>query len=382
LKVALVGPTYPFRGGIVHHTRQLAQHLARRHDLRVYGYRRQYPAWLFPGRSQLDPGPRAESAVDEKAWLIPWQPATWGRVSREFLRWRPDVVAFQWWVTFMAPMTAYLVRSARRAGIGTVVVCHNIVPHESRAFDQVLARAAVGAADRLVVHSPSEGDKARALSPRSPVDVVPFPSIEVSATRAWSRDRARSELNLEGNVLLFFGFVRPYKGLTDLLDALPLVLAEMDASLLIIGEVWGSVEPYLEKIREQGLSSRVRLVNRYVPDNEAAMYFAAADLVVLPYRDATGSAVLQLAFSMGVPVVATRTGSMTQAVQEGVTGHLVNPGDVHAIAGAIVGFFRGGRAEEMRRNIGRQDAQAGWDRLVETITGATPPGRRRSGLEK
>ena len=147
----------------------------------------------------------------------------------------------------------------------------------------------------------------------------------------------------------------------------PAVLAKIDVDLLVVGEIWGEAAPYHDRVRALGLADRVRFVERYVPNEEAALYFAVADLAVLPYRDATGSAVLQLAFGLGVPVVATRTGGMAEAVNDGVTGFLVNPGDVTGLSQVIRRFFREERATAFRAAIEQERNHFGWAQLIETL---------------
>jgi glycosyltransferase involved in cell wall biosynthesis len=367
LRAVVVGPTYPHRGGIAHYTALLASHLNKRHATRVYSFQRLYPQWLFPGRGQFDPGSPLLVHIEANRWLIPWWPPSWWRVQRDWSTWQPTVVVIQWWVPFMAPMTAWLATQARRKGVQVAMLCHNVLPHERSWLDGALVRLALSRADRLIVHGEPDRDRARRLLPNCQVDVVPLPSYAGLRSAAWSRERARSALDLNGQVVLFFGFVRPYKGLIDLLDALPAVLSETDVTLLVVGEIWGKAEEYHARVRALNLEARVKFVDRYVPNDEMEMFFAAADLAVLPYREATGSAVLQLAFGLGVPVVATRTGGMAEAVDDGQTGFLVDPGDVNGLSRAIARFFRENCGPAMRDRIARRSLDAGWDRLIAAI---------------
>jgi glycosyltransferase involved in cell wall biosynthesis len=366
MKIALVGPIYPYRGGIAHYTALLAMHLEQQHSIQVYTYDRQYPTWLYPGRSQMDPAaPLAE--VKAKRWLIPWWPVTWWKVQQDWAIWRPEVAVFQWWVPFMAPMTTWLASRARRLNTRVVMICHNVLPHERSRLDAALVRMTLSKADRLIVHSEDERRRARQLNLAGSIEVTPLPTYSAFSSAAWSKERARAAIGIEGRVVLFFGLVRPYKGLSDLLDALPAVLAEFDVTLLVVGEIWGKSEPYRSRVKTLGLESRVRFVDRYVSNDEVAMYFAACDLAILPYREATGSAVLQLAFGLGVPVVATRTGGMGEVVEDGVTGFLVEPGDSDGLSQAIVRFFEDSHDQPMRQALAQLDASASWNRLIEFI---------------
>jgi glycosyltransferase involved in cell wall biosynthesis len=266
-------------------------------------------------------------------------------------------------------MTAWLTSRTARLGAEGVVICHNVLPHEQSPWDAALATWALRPASRLILHSVAEQGRARKLLSGHPLAVVPLPSYGGLSSEVWTRERARAALGEQGRLLLFFGLVRPYKGLLDLLEALPSVRVECpDVTLWVVGEVWGSDKVYHEKVASLGLADCVRFVSRYVSNDEAAMYFAAADLAVLPYRHATGSAVLQLAFGSGVPVVATRTGGMGESVDDGETGFLVDPGDVEGLGQAIRRFFRENCGPAFREAIAGRTRRFDWDRIVEAIT--------------
>jgi glycosyltransferase involved in cell wall biosynthesis len=366
MKIAVVGPAYPFRGGIAHYTTLLASHLAVEHGVRLYSFQQQYPAFLFPGRSQIDPSAPLVS-IEARRWLTPWWPWSWRRVTSEWSVWRPERVIIQWWVPFMAPMTVWLLARARRLGIHSMLICHNVLPHEQSRVDQAVVRWVLQRADRLIVHTTAQQALAQRLIPGCSTSVVPLPSYAAFRSDAWTRESARAQLNLSGNVLLFFGLIRPYKGLLDLLDALPAILKEVDVTLLVVGEIWGDAGVYKSRLADLKLQGKVHLIDRYVPNDEAAMYFSAADLAVLPYREATGSAVLQLAFGLGVPVVATRTGGMDEVVEDGVTGFLVEPGNIGECAHAIVRFFREECASSFRATIVRAQVHFDWSGMVDVI---------------
>ncbi|HEY4720438.1 MAG TPA: glycosyltransferase, partial [Anaerolineae bacterium] len=237
MKIAIVGPAYPFRGGIAHYTTLLASRLAKAHEVRAYSFKQQYPAWLFPGRSQVDSMSSPLAEIEARCWLIPWWPWTWWKVRRDWSIWRPEVVVFQWWVPFMSPMTTWLASGARRLGARVVMICHNVLPHERSRLDAALVRMALSKADQLIVHSESERERACRLNLAGSIEVVPLPTYSAFSSVTWSKERARAAIGIDGRVLLFFGLVRPYKGLIDLLNALPTVLAEFDVTLWVVGEI-------------------------------------------------------------------------------------------------------------------------------------------------
>jgi glycosyltransferase involved in cell wall biosynthesis len=368
MKIAVVGPAYPFRGGIAHYTTLLTAQLAAEHDTRLYSFERQYPAIFFPGRSQIDPSLAPLAEVESRRWLTPWWPWSWRRVGRDWKAWQPDRVVVQWWVPFMAPMTAWLLSRAQRMNIHSTLICHNVLPHERSRTDALVVGQVLRRANRLIVHTTAECERARMLLPQATIDTVPHPTYADFHSNAWTREAARAALKIDGKVLLFFGLVRPYKGLLDLLEALPAILRDVEVTLVIVGEIWGDAAAYRERALTLGVADQVRWVDRYVLNEEAAMYFAAADLAVLPYREATGSGVLQLAFGLGVPVVATRAGGMDEVVEEGVTGFLVDPGDVAGLSRAVVRYFRESRSDVLRAAIEQQRDRFGWNNLVAVIT--------------
>jgi glycosyltransferase involved in cell wall biosynthesis len=365
--LVIVGPIYPYRGGIAHYTARLAAHLSVEHSVRVVSFRSLYPQWLFPGRSQLEANgaPLTEAMTDYR--LIPWWPPSWGVVWRGWAEQKPDLIIVQWWITFMAPMTAWLVDHAHQLGIPVVSVCHNVLPHERGRLDVRLAQWGLGRVDRLIVHSAADRQLAESMFPGKDIRSVPFPQSSPVQSNNWSRDHARAALQVSGRLILFFGFVRPYKGLPDLIEAMPAVLQDGEATLLVVGEIWQTGSQYMRLVDRLGLSNHVQFVDRYVTSDEMAMYFAAADVVVLPYRHATTSAAVQLAFAFGVPVIATRTGSMAEAIDDGVTGFLVEPGDVAGLAAAVQRFFREAWAAPFRAAIAGQRGRFSWAAVSDCV---------------
>ena len=369
MKCVLIGPTYPFRGGIAHYTTLLCQELQKRHAVTLLSFRRQYPAWLFPGRTDQDPSQQV-LAVDCERILDPLQPWTWLKTARRIVELAPDLVLLQWWVPFWAPVWSVVLGRVRRRIPGRVLfICHNVLPHEPRAWDPLLARCVLGQSDAVIVHSQWDREVLLSLLPTMPAHVTPHPTYEILAPTTWPASEARRQLGLaeEKPVLLFFGFVRAYKGLRYLIAALALIRARLDAHLLVVGEFWDDVAAYQAQIRALDLEAQVTLIDRYVPNEEVGLYFAAADLVVLPYTDASQSGVAQIALGAGVPVITTLVGGLPDVIQDGATGFLVPPRDSQALAAAILRYFEEGLGPAFRANIQAQKARFSWDRLVAVI---------------
>ncbi len=368
MKIAMIGPSYPFRGGLSLHTTLLCRYLRKRHEVSFYSFKRQYPAWLFPGKTDRDNSteplrePGVEHLLDS---LNPW---TWLKVVRRIAADRPDLVIIPWWTFFWAPQfltIALLLRLLLEFRL--LFLCHNVFDHDSRRLSRICAKTVLPRGDFFIVHSEEDFVRLSTFVDPGKITLGFLTSNESTADSAPSQADARRCLGLSGEVLLFFGFVRPYKGVGHLLQALPLILREREVTLLLVGESWVGDDSVERRIRELGIERQVRRIDGYVPNEEVSWYFAAADLVVLPYVSATGSGVLQTAFTFDRPVVATRVGSLPLTVEDGRTGYLVEPADPAALAGAALRFFREGKAPEFVENIRRAKKQFSWERFVEVV---------------
>jgi glycosyltransferase involved in cell wall biosynthesis len=369
MRIVLIGPVYPYRGGIAHYTTLLCHQLMGRHQVHVLTFLRQYPAWLFPGRTDLDPSRPALTVTGERV-IDPLSPRTWFQAARRIRTLVPDLLVLQWWHPFWSPTTWTIARYARRwANPRVLFICHNVLPHEAAWGGERLARWVLGQGDVFVVHSERDRQDLQRLLPGATVRRTVHPTYERLAGNGLSPSNARAILSLdeEANVLLFFGFIRQYKGLSYLIDALPQVLAERDVHLVVAGEFWDDPAPYLAQIQRLGLRERVTIVNRYVPDEELAPYLSAADLMVLPYVDATQSGVVPLAFGHGLPVLTTRVGGLPEVVEEGITGLLVAPCSSEELAAAILDFYRRELGPGMRANIESRRDRFSWEQMEGVI---------------
>ena len=378
MRICVVGPTYPYRGGIAHYTTLLVKHLREAgHWTQLYSFTRQYPTWLFPGKTDKDPS-ETPLKVECEYVLDPINPLTWWQLCRKVRADAPDLLILQWWVPYWTPSLTAISRWIKRyTKIPIIYICHNVVPHDGGGIlDRRFAITVLRQGDAFVVHSEQDRHRLHALLPTAHIYKSFLPTYAELADQSGteSAERLRSQLDLPGDtpLLLFFGFVRPYKGLDYLIQAMPLVLEKQPAHLLVVGEFWGSSEFYERYIREYGVERAVTLVNQYVPNEDLGQYFALADVVVLPYVSATQSAVVQLALGFGKPVITTRVGGLHEVVRDGVNGLIVPPQDEVALADAIVRFYRDQVASQLRANIAesRGSDAFSWHSLVEIIEAA------------
>jgi glycosyltransferase involved in cell wall biosynthesis len=330
-------------------------------------FTRQYPDVLFPGQSQLDPGSPAPGFPTEPL-LDSIGPASWRRVARRFEAWGPGVVVLKWWMPFFAPAFASSVGPLRRRGTRVVLVCDNLVPHERRPFDGALTRWMLRNSDGYLVMSDSVERDLDRLKPGAPRRRVRHPLYAQFDRGRWTRETARASLGLDGEVVLFFGFLRRYKGVDTLLAAWPAVRARRAATLVVAGEPYEDADDIRRRAREAGGPPSVRLLARYAGDDEVEALFKAADVVVLPYRSATQSGVTQVAYAMGLPVITTDVGGLAETVVPGRTGLVVPPEDPAALAGAIVEFFERGLAPALRDGVAALRDAHSWETLAnETV---------------
>lgn len=364
MKVTIIGPAYPLRGGIAHHVYWLQRHLtARGHTVQVISFRQLYPALLFPGTTEIDTS-QLKLDAEACALLTSLNPATWRKAIRAVRDFAPDVVVIEWWQPFFGLLVGTLARSFKQAGIPQIVECHNILPHEGSPLDRQLLRFAFAPVERFITHSASDAATLAALAPGKRITVSPLPSLdEFAGTPQAARD---------GRRILFFGKVRKYKGLSVLLDAMPHVLAKAACELSIVGEFYDSVDKYQQQIATLGIEKTVRLTNRYVPNEAVAAIFAEADVLVLPYISASQSGVLRIAFANRLPVIASTAGGLAETVRENVNGLLCPPRDARALADKIVHYFKANLgpvfAENLRAGL-QDDARC---TIIEAIEATAP----------
>lgn len=373
MRIALVGPASPWRGGIAHFNDLLARELAREHELRVLTFTRQYPSLLFPGTSQTHP---SEDSLDVGAIACidsigPW---SWKRTARLIKDWQTDLLVFRYWMPFFAPCFGSILRGAVKDGIPeTVVVADNVTPHERRPLDTALTRWFLSRPDRFVVMADAVRQDLLRFRPDAKITLAPHP-LYGQFGDAIDRGEARRQLGLEqdAEILLFFGFIRHYKGLDLLLEAIPRILGQRPkARLLVVGEFYDAESPYREQVRAKGLENIVRFVPEYVANDEVAPWFSAADVVVLPYRHATQSGIIPVAFHMGRTVISTRVGGLGEVIDEGRTGLLVAPEDPEALADTVVRFLEEGRRDEMEAEVRAQRSRFSWEHFAAAVVGST-----------
>ncbi len=377
MKLAFLGPAPPFRGGIVTYYGLLARALeGRGHEVFWSSFARQYPGFLFPGTTQ-----KGETA----AWLdhanrprfVPWSPWSWWRTARDIQAAAPTVLVIKYWLPFFAPGFFAVTALLRRwTDIRIIYLLDNVIPHEKYPLGMWLTRCALGRGHAFIAQSDQVRlDLFRVLPDTDPgcVPTVPHPVYDFGCP---GRERktpleARRTLGLDpkAKLVLFFGFIKPYKGVVHLIDAAGALQDEFgeDLRILIVGDIYGDRRPYLQRIAASPGKSIIQLIDGFVPDEVVEDYFVAADLVVLPYVSATQSGIVQIAYHYDLPVVTTRVGGLPEVVLDGESGYLVPPGDSHALAEAIIRFFRENKGPEFAAAVTREKQKYSWDAMAAAI---------------
>lgn len=355
MRIGIIGPAHPYKGGIAQHTTELAHRLtAAGHTVDLISWRSQYP-FFYPGQQFVAEDqpelPLHASTRRVLSWKNPAGWARWGHTLRRY-----DRLIFVWWVpTIQGPVYAAMLQALGRRRPHVTLLCHNVLPHEPRLGDRRLARAILRRCDQIITHTPAQATVAASLTTR-PVCTVPLPLALPTLPLAPSRQLRRE--------LLFFGFVRPYKGLDVLLQALATV---PDVHLTIAGEFWGGSQSCRQLISTLGLQHRVTIIDKYLPVQELAERIAASDAVVLPYRHGTASWNVMLAHAYKVPVIATTAGSLGLQVRHDVDGLLCQPDNVDSLAKALQHFYKPGVARRLRNNVPVVSIDKDWQSYLQAL---------------
>ncbi len=365
-EIVIIGPVYPYKGGISHYTGLLYRAMSKKYNVTMMSYSMQYPKILFK-KEQRDYTNDSFRVEDARFEINTANPFNWLHVAAQINRLDPELVIMEWWHPYFAPCY-YILAHAIRAKI--LFTCHNVFPHERFPLDRFLTRLVLKQGDSFILHAKAEADELRTIRKDANYLVNVHPTYNAFCFEHMSSADARQRLGLDEKerVLLFFGFVRPYKGLRHLLNAIR-ILKESDfgVKLLIVGDFGGAKEEYQSQIKENGIADCTLIHDEYTPDREVEKYFASADLVVLPYESATQSGIVQIAYGFTKPVVVTNVGGLPEVVEDRKTGFIVEPQNPKMLAEAIREYYEECDADELRKHIKEAEYHFSWDRMVESI---------------
>ncbi len=366
LHIAIVGPAHPYRGGLASIMETMAREFQRRgHKVEIITFTLQYPALLFPGKSQTVDTPAPDDLSIERA-VSTANPLTWWRVGQRLRRSRPDIVLMKYWTPFMAPCFGTIARLARR-NRHTKVICQidNVEPHEHHITDSLFNSYYLRSVDGFIYMSEQVHGELKSYT-SAPALFSPHPMFEHFGTTI-DRNTACESLGLDPAVryALFFGLIRDYKGLDTLLEAWA-KFRRKGHKLLIAGEFYASRDKYIDIIKRLKLEDEIVLHDHFVPDGEVKNYFSASDCVVLPYKTATQSGVTQIAYNFRVPIIVTNVGGLSEIVPDGRVGY-VTESSIEGVRSALERIYEGDNLERFREAMTEERKRFSWASMCDRI---------------
>lgn len=368
-KIVIIGPAHPYRGGIATFSERLAkQFQAEGKEVEMFTFTLQYPGFLFPGKTQYSEDPAPESLKITRN-ISSVNPFTWIKVGRQLKKMQPDMVIFAYWMSFMAPCFGTIAAFLRKSKCQCVGLIHNMIPHEPNILDKLLPGYFVNKMDAFMALSQSVANDVNRFDKKGkPKMFRPHPIYDHYGDLL-PREEAVQMLQLDPDFryILFFGFIRGYKGLDLLVEAMAdPELQQMPVKLIVAGEFYEDEEKYTQRIAELGLQDKIVLYKKFISNKEVSLYFSACDIVALPYKTATQSGVTQVAFHFEKPMLVTHVGGLGEIVPHEKIGYVVEP-QPQEIAAALKDFFLRQRAAEFTANIPEEKKKYAWSNLTNAL---------------
>lgn len=368
-KIVIIGPAYPLRGGgmSTFNERLARAFMEEEHDVTIYTFSLQYPSILFPGSSQYSDEP-APKGLHIKVLINSVNPFNWIKVGNLLRKEKPDLIVVRYWLPFMGPCFGTILRIAKKNKHSKVVcIADNVIPHEKRIGDNAFTKYFIKPVDAFISMSEKVLADLRLFDITKPAKYVPHPLYDNFGEKI-SQQEARQYLNIaaEQPVILFFGFIRKYKGLDILLQAMALLKQQMpQLKLMIAGEFYEDQKEYEAQIDNLGIRDQLLLHTHFIADSEIKYYLCAADLVVQPYRNATQSGVTPLAYHFEIPMLVTNVGGLAAMVPDNKVGLVASP-DAESIAQKIALFFETGTSHYLP-HIKEEKKKYSWTKMVNAL---------------
>ena len=364
----IIGPAYPLRGGLATFNQRLAKEFNEQgNECSLLSFSLQYPSFLFPGTTQYSDEP-APAGLTIYTWINSVNPLNWISVGKKIRKMNPDVIVVRYWLPFMGPALGTILRQVKK-NRHTRVICiaDNVIPHEKRPGDTAFTRYFLKSCHAFITMSEKVMHDLRQFHTGKPVQLVQHPLYDnFGAILSKTEARTHLQLNNSDKIILFFGFIRQYKGLDLLLKAMSDErIRSANIKLLIAGEFYEDEKPYLQLIKENGLENQVILKTSFIPDNEVKYYLCAADCVVQPYRNATQSGVTPLAYHFEKPMIVTNVGGLPALVPDEKAGLVCEP-QPGSIADHIVRFYQLGE-DYFIPHLRSEKQKYSWKKLTEAI---------------
>ena len=352
-KIIIIGPAYPYRGGNSLFVSHLYDLLNESFEVKIYNYKLLYPSFLFPGSTQYDKSDSLIKKAPNERLINSINPLNWFSVAQKLKKENADLIIFDWWHPFFALCHFTISQLIQKVYRGKIIfLTENFISHEGSIFDRVLTRIGLSNADKFVVLSEKVHKEISIFAPEKLVYISELPIYDCYDFKQTPPSKKEFGFEEDDIVLLFFGYIRKYKGLDILIDAMPsLRKLNSKLKLLIVGESYDDITKYTSKISALGLENSVKLINNFVPNEEVGKYYSVADLVVLPYRSATQSGILNVAYGFGKPVLVTNVGGLAESVDEGLTGFVIEPEDASQITSGVQKYIEAKNKVDFYTNI-------------------------------
>ena len=368
-KIVILGSAHPLRGGgIATFNERLAKAFMQEgHEVQIISFSLQYPNFLFPGTSQYTTEPAPADLIIHSL-INSINPFNWFKVGNQIKKMQPDLVVVRYWLPFMGPCLGTILRRIKKNKTTQVVcIADNIIPHEPKPGDQLFTRYFVKPVDSFITMSEKVKEDLLVFSPNKPTVFIPHPLYDNFGEKI-SKDLARKHLNIEtdAKIILFFGFIRKYKGLDILLDSIKILQqSNPTLKLLIAGEFYDDEKSYKEQIDKLGIEQQLILRTNFINDNEVKYYLCASDVIVQPYRSATQSGVTPLAYHFEIPMIVTNVGGLAALVPDNKVGLIAEP-NAASIAEKIIQFFNNGEQQYLPF-LKEEKKKYSWSKMVEAI---------------
>jgi glycosyltransferase involved in cell wall biosynthesis len=368
-KIAIIGPAWPFRGGLASYNERLAKAWQDQGaDVTIHTFTRQYPSILFPGTTQFTDKP-APSDIHIERTIHGYNPFNWFSAGRIIADQKYDIVLFRYWLPALAPAFTVIASRLKKNGHTKIIaLVDNLYPHEGRPFDKWLTNRFIRKPHGFLTMSQLVKDQVVVVAGNRPVVFTPHPIYDDYGS-ILDVDVARRQLGLPPNtkLMLFFGFIRKYKGLDLLISALAdSRLQDASFKIVIAGEWYDDPKPVKELVAQLGVSDKIIWRDHFIADSEVAAYMSAADVVIQPYRNATQSGISALAHAFNKPLISTRVGGLAELIDDGQTGFLCDPNPT-SIADAIVRWLSFDDFDEMDRLIAKKRESMSWNSCIQAI---------------
>lgn len=364
MKITILSTAYPLRGGIAHFNGLLYKELSKHHDVNVRTFKRQYPAMLFPGKSQLESGDTSEE-IPSAVEVDSVNPLNWIKIGLKVKNDAPDLLVFKYWMPYFAPCFGTITKIAKRnKKTKALVICDNVIPHEKKPGDKALTKFFFSSVDYFICMSKKVQEDLHTLKPSAKSKLL-FHPVYSNFGETVDKNEAKQKLNIKAEkVILFFGFIRDYKGLDTLLQSISEFKELTDYKVVVAGEFYTDENKYRDLIQELGIEDKIMLFSDFIPTSEVKYYFSAADVVVLPYKDATQSGIVQIANNFGKPVIATNVGGLVEIIDKGKTGYLVDKDNPENLARTIEMYYSENKEAEFSANIEQKLNEYSWEKFV------------------